>query len=360
MERLSLKMTAVLGFQLILAAILWTSSSDYTAYKAKEPLLTFDAAKVDQIEIGESGANAVLLAKQDGKWTVPSLAGFPADDAKVSGLLTKIAGLKKGWPVASSSEAARRFKLTDETHERLIAFKSGGKEIGRLFIGTSPAFKQAYARAGNESSIYSVAFAAYDAGARGEEWMDRSLLNIPQDQIASISIGDLTLDHKDGKFALAGLSQNEKPNETAIYRLAGALSYPAFDAVAGKGPEALAKVNQPDIEVTVKRTAGAPVVLKYKKEEAGGAYLFASSANSFLFRASEAAIEPIVKAKREALIEAPKKAENEKAENEGAKEEAKGEARAPGSGEPKKPENDDKQVATQPAKPGETPAPGGG
>src|SRR5262249_26391343 len=191
MERLSVKMTAVLGIQLVLAAILWTSGSDYAAYKAKEPLLTFDTAKVDQIEIGESGTNTVVLTKQDGNWTVPSLAGFPADGTKVSGLLAKIAGLKKGWPVASTSEAAQRFKVTDEAHERLIALKSGGKEIGKILIGTSPAFKQAHARAGNESRIYSVPFATYDAGVRGEEWMDRSLLNIPQDQIASISVGDV-------------------------------------------------------------------------------------------------------------------------------------------------------------------------
>jgi hypothetical protein len=349
-------MTAVLGFQLILAAILWTSGSDYTAYKAKEPLLAFDAAKVDQIEIGESGANNLVLTKQEGSWIVPAMAGFPADGAKISGLMTKITGLKKGWPVASSSEAAKRFKVTDEAHERLIVLKSGGKETGKLFIGTSPAFKQAHARAGNESSIYNVAFATYDAGVRGEEWMDRSLLNIPQDQIASISMGDVTLERKDGKFILAGLSPNEKPNETAIYRLVGALSFPAFDAVAGKGPEALAKAGQPDIEVTVKRTAGDPVILKYKKEAAGGAYLFASSANSFLLRASEAAIEPIVKAKREALIEAPKKAENGKAENENVK----GEAQASEPGESKKPGSDDKQVATQPEKANEARTPDGG
>src|SRR5215831_13127165 len=167
MERLSVTMTAVLGFQFVLAAILWTSGSDYTAYKAKEPLLAFDASKVDQIEIGESGAHAVVLTKQDGSWIVPSLAGFPADGTKVSGLLTKIAALKKGWPVASTSEAAKRFKVTDEAHERLIGLKSGGKEIGKIFIGTSPAFKQAHARAGNGSSVYNVPFATYDAGVRG-------------------------------------------------------------------------------------------------------------------------------------------------------------------------------------------------
>ena len=141
--------------------------------------------------------------------------------------------------------------------------------------------------------------------------MDRSLLTIPQDQIASISIGDAVLERKDGKYVLAGLAKGQKQDETATYRLAGALT-PVFDAVAGKGAEAHAKANAPDIEVTVKRSSGEPIVLKYKKEAAGGAYLFTSSANGFLFRASEAAIEPIVKAKRETLIEAPKKTEADK------------------------------------------------
>jgi hypothetical protein len=314
MERLSVKLAAALGFQLVLAAVIWSMGSGNTAFKAKEPLLAFNAAKADRIEIDESGANSVALVKQDGKWAIPALAGFPADDVKVNGLLTKLADLKKGWPVASSSEAAKRFKVTDDVHERRIVLKSGGSAIGEILIGTSPTFRQAHIRAGNDRNVYSAAFAAYDAGARGEDWMDRSLLNIPQDKIASIAIGDVTLERKDGKFAISGLADGEKPDETAIYRLVGALTNPAFDAVTGKGPEAFAKVDRPDIEAAIKKTDGTTAVLKYKREAAGGAYMFASSANGFVFRVSEAAIEPIAKAKRAALIEAPKKQEAEKAQ----------------------------------------------
>jgi hypothetical protein len=351
MERLSFKLAAVLGFQLVLAAILWLSSSDHSAFRAKEPLLSFDASKVDRIEIAETGAGSVALAKENGSWAIPSSAGFPADSAKVNGLLAKIAGLKKGWPVASTADAAKRMHVTDDAFERKIVLMSGGKTVGELLLGTSPAFKQIHARSADASNIYSVAFAAYDAAARGEDWMDRSLLTIPQDQIASISVGDVTLERKDGKFALAGLAEGEKPNETAIYRLVGALTYPAFDAVVGKGPEALAKVDEPNIEVTVKRTAGAPIVLKYKKEAAGGAYLFASSANGFLFRASEAAIEPVAKVKRDTLVEAPKKAETGGAQP--ATQAAKPE-------EPKKAEDDGAQAASEPARPEEPQAPNGG
>ena len=150
MNRLSFKLAAVLVFQLILALVLWSRGPDYSAFKAKEPLLTFDPAKVDRIEIAESSANSVALVKEDGKWAIPSSAGFPADGAKVSGLLTKLAGLKKGWPVASSSEAAKRFKVASDSFERRIVLKSGGNAAGELLLGTSPNFKSVSARAGND------------------------------------------------------------------------------------------------------------------------------------------------------------------------------------------------------------------
>ncbi len=311
MKRLTVTMGGLLGAQLILALLLSAFSPDHSSFKAKEPLLAFDAAKVDGIEIGESGANSVKLAKQDGKWIVPSLAGFPADGAKVSGLLTKLAALKKGWPVGTTAEARKRFKVTDDVYERRIVLKSAGKAMAALLLGSSPAFKQVHARDANGGNVYSVAFANYDAGTRGEDWMDRGAIDIPQDRIASISIGGVTLERKDQGFVIPALAEGEKLNETAVWSLVGAVSHPAFDAVEGKGAEALAKVSTPDIEVTIKRTGGATDVLKFKKEAVGGAYLFTGSGSDFLFRVAEASIEPIVKAKREALVQEPSKAKTE-------------------------------------------------
>ena len=141
-----------MGLQLVLALILWAGGPDYTAFKAKEPLLSFDPAKVDRIEIAENGANSAALVKEDGKWVIPSSAGFPADGAKVSGLLAKLAGLKKGWPVASSADAAKRFKVATDAYERQIVLKSGGATVGELLLGTSPNFKAVNARAGNDAA----------------------------------------------------------------------------------------------------------------------------------------------------------------------------------------------------------------
>jgi len=305
-NRRTVTLAGILGGQLVLASLLWLSGSDHSSYAAKEPLLKFDSAKVDGIQLDESGANSVSLKKQDGKWIIPSMAGFPADSAKVDSLLSKLAALKKGWPSGTTSEAEKRFKVTEDVHERRIILKSGDKTAAELLLGTSPTFRQTNARNANESKVYSVAFATYDAGTRGEDWMDRSSVDTQQDQIASISVGGVTIDRKDANFDIPGLAEGEKPNETAIWRLVGAVTRPAFDAVQGKGEEALAKVKNPDIEVTVKRKSGPDVILRFKKEADGGGYLFTRSNNDFLFRVAEGSIEPIVKAKREELVVAPK------------------------------------------------------
>lgn len=304
MKRFTLILSGVLAAQIVLALLLTLGGSNYGAFKPEQPLVAFDKDKVDQIAIDETGANSVTLKKEDGKWVVPSLAGFPANEDQVKLLLNKLAELKKGWPVATTSDAAERFKVTEKNHQRRIVLKQGDKELATLLIGTSPTFKQATVRTGKDDDVYSVALATYDAATRGEEWMNKTYLDIPQDKIASISVGDVVIDGKDGKFTLAGLAPEDKAKEADIRRLVSAVADPGFDAVQGKGADALAKLEPADATVTVKRTEGDPVTYKFKKEAAGGAYLFASSAHEYLFRVAEATVDPIVKAKRETLIEA--------------------------------------------------------
>jgi hypothetical protein len=165
---------------------------------------------------------------------------------------------------------------TDKSHERRIILTSGGKSVGTILIGTSPSYRQVHARVDGGDSIYDVTLATYDVGVRGEEWINRDLLSIPQDKISSIAVGDLTLEHKDGKFTVAGLTNDEQVVENEVTRFVRAVSQPTFDTVQGKGKDELAKLDPPDIQITVKRSDGPDVTYKYKKE-ADGAYLFASS-----------------------------------------------------------------------------------
>jgi hypothetical protein len=306
MQRLTLILAGALGFQLLLALGLSLGGSDYKAFQAKEPLLAFDPAAIDKIDIDESGSKPVTLAKKDGKWYLPEMAGFPAEEGKVRSFLSALADLKKGWATATTSDAAKRFKLTDDQHERRIVLGSAGKRVGEVLLGTSPSFKQVHARTGRDANIYNVQFSTYQAAARTENWMDSDFLNIPDDQVASVTLGDVTVERKDGKYGLTGVREDEKPKETEVSKLASAVVHPVFDLVQGRGAESLGKVKDPDIQATIKRTDGSSVIYRYKKESSGGAYLFSRSDQDFLFRVAETSIEPLTKAKRETLIAAKK------------------------------------------------------
>ena len=308
MRHLIFVLTALLGGQLCLALFLAFTGSDHAAFEAKEPLLAFAPAKIDQISIDDDAGNSVTLDRQDGKWAIPSFAGFPADQSRVENLLAGLAALRKGWPVAETSSAAERFKLTEKIHDRRIVLKSDSSPVQELLIGTSPSYRQVHARVGDASAIYTVEFAVYDAGAGAADWMNRNILDTPQNKIASITLGDVTIEGKDGKFTLAGLAKDEKPLADKVNALASAVAHPVFDAVQGRGKDVLSKADNPDVEVELKRTDGSVVTYKYKKDAAGGDYVFTSSVQDYLFRVAANKLDAIVGAKRDALIEAPKPA----------------------------------------------------
>lgn len=306
MKRFTPILAGVLALQLVIALGLNYIGSDYTALKPEEPLLAFNKAEIDQIAISQNDNDAVTLKKQDGTWIVPSLADFPANVDQIERLLTKLTEFKKGWPVATSENAAGRFKTSKDEYERRIVLSSGGKTVGELFIGSSPAYRQVYARAGDQSEVYNIEMVAYEAGTRGDEWMKRDVLTIPRDQITGIELGEILAEKKGDQWTLTNLKPDETVKQGELQRLVGAAVNPGFEAVQGKGKDDLAKLDPPDVTFTVKRGDLAPITYKFRKEALGGAYLLASSEHEFVFRVAETTIEPIVKASREKLVELKK------------------------------------------------------
>src|SRR3546814_12542692 len=80
--------------------------------------------------------------------------------------MENLAGLKRGLPVATSGAALERFKVTEESHERRIVLNGGDGTLGEVLIGTSPSFRQVYARTPEDDVVFSVAFETYGRDAR--------------------------------------------------------------------------------------------------------------------------------------------------------------------------------------------------
>jgi hypothetical protein len=309
MKRNTLLLSGVLAFQLVFALTLFVGGTDYGAFKAKEPLLSFDSKTVDEIVIDENAANSVMLTKKDDHWIIPAFGDFRADDRKVKNLLKQLETLKKSWPVATTGDAAKRFKLTEKSHKRRVILKSDGKVLTTLYFGTSPIFRKVHARIAGDDNIYNVGFSSNNLPTRGEGWVDYDVLAVPQDKIASITVDGVTLENENGRFAVAGLGADEQAMPRKIRSLVSAVVRPNFDVIQAKGKEEVAKLGKPDIQITVKRKSGPDVVYSYKREKEGGAYRYVVSGQDYVFRVAEKRIPAIIQAKRNTLVKKIKKPE---------------------------------------------------
>lgn len=188
----------VLGLQLVLAgALFWRSHEPVVA--VDEPLLKLDWDSVNTIEIdGEGGS--LTLEKQDGRWH--SAEGLPVVSVRIESLLSSLATLKTGWPVANSESAAERFEVAEDNYKRKIELYSDDRQLGAVLVGTSPGFNQSHLRLPGKDEIFAQKFSVFDAPTDVDTWLDMTLLR-PDGEVLGITYRNHLLEKKDGKWPVA-------------------------------------------------------------------------------------------------------------------------------------------------------------
>ena len=270
--------------QLALTVALAFSGQDYGAFRSDQKLMALDAETVDRIVIqGEEGQSIEILKDGD-KWILPDLDRFPVASQPAEALLTKVADLAKGWPVATSSSAADRFKVGAEKFERKLTFFEDKREIGTLFIGSSPSFRKVNARVSGEDEIYSIPFNSYEASAKPEDWVDKDFLNLKNEDIVRATLPAFTLERKDEKFTVTGLKQDEETNEEEVETLIGKLTAPTFQSVLGTDDKPEYGQDSPVLEIAVELKGGEQIAYVYSKPESGDHFVLKTSAHPYFFK----------------------------------------------------------------------------
>ncbi len=302
MKRLPIILSGLLALQLAGAVALAFISPDYGAYKANEPLITVDANAVKELVIDASEGESVTLRRQKNAWILPGLHDFPADGTKVASLIERLGKLKRGLPVAVTSSAPKRFKVTEDSHERRIVLRGGGDTLAEIFFGTSPSYRQVHVRTPDEDSVYSVSFATYDAGTRPADWMARDFLRLPEKDIVRVELPSLVLVRNDKGIVVEGLGEKEEMVESKARNILRTLARPGFTAVEGKGEAALARIGEPDLTATLKLKDDTSFTYRLKRTKDKDDYLLASSRHDYLFRIPKYAVQAIIDASREKLV----------------------------------------------------------
>ena len=296
-------LSGLLAIQLILTAAVTLTGEDYEAFQAEEKVLSFDKKEVDGLRI-EDGTDSVSLKKQEGKWLLPESGDFPANQSSVEQLLSNLATLKKGWPVAKTRSALRRFKVDEEQFERKLVLLSGDEAQATLYVGTSPGFRKVHIRPANGDEVYAVMFNTWDAAAKADEWIDKDVLTLEESDLDRVEMPGVVLHWKDGKPKVADLGEKEQTNEKESRSLLGKLTKLRIQSVLGTEIKPEYRQDEPALEVKITRKGGEVLNYRFSKSEDASYYILKRSDLDHYFKVAEYTLNPIKETTREKLVQA--------------------------------------------------------
>jgi len=273
---------------------------------------------VDHLTIeGPEGAR-VVLAKQGQGWVLPDSGGYPADRTQVDTLLSRLEGLQRGLPVATTPGALKRFKVSDESFERRVLLAHGDDTLATLYLGSSPGMHHVHARTGKDDAVYSVDFAVYEAPDKAADWEDKAVLQFPQDSLKSITVAGLTLHRApapavdkgadksgangEGKPAstaswqVEAAGQGEVVNPAGAKELAGKLARLRIGAVLGTEAKPEYGLDKPALTLSVTRKGSEKLEYRLGPTGKEGYAVLKSSARPEYFRVPGYTADALIKA----------------------------------------------------------------
>jgi hypothetical protein len=186
-----LSLLLVVQLALVAGVFFWQRPS-----AAGEDVTWFDQARtdIDRIRIEDGSGRSVVLVKAADGWRVQATGAgngqpelYPADAARVQGILDRVAGATLTYPVATSTSAARRFDVADNAFQRRITLRAGEVSLGEYYLGSSPGIRRVHARRGDANAIHAIEFAVHDAPVDVDEWLDKNLLR-PSGPLSRVAV----------------------------------------------------------------------------------------------------------------------------------------------------------------------------
>lgn len=301
MKTLPIALSVLLAAQAALSVGIYVH---HTSLQNRPPakLLAFDPVTVDGLAIQEADQPPLALEKHDGKWVLPAVDNAPANNPQVVSLIVTLNKLVGGWPVATTQDAAKRFKVADDSFTRRIAIKSGGRTLTTLLLGTSPTYRQTNVRVENSDSIFTVPFGTSEASGKPEDWEDKSLLTLSPADISKIELPGVTLLRgKDGLRA-ADLAAGEEMAADKTDAVERELATPLYDSILGATVKPEYGLDKPSTSVDLTMKDGRKLHYDVGKLAQGDDYVLRSSSQAFLFRLPKYAVTDLLAANRNVLV----------------------------------------------------------
>lgn len=312
MQRWISVLAAVLCVQLLIAGALAARKSALTSAPPDSPFVSAPIRTADRIVLeGQApdgkAAPRVELARHGGAWVVHSDFDVPAAPAKVDDLLTRIASLRRGLPIADTAEALDRFKVGTRDYSRRLTFSLGGRTLETLYFGESAGLHKADARTQGEHAVYTVGIATYDLPVDPSRWVADDLLQVGADTLAKIDVEGAHRSHviltravaagkAPGPWSATGLARGRTLDASKAAALAHAITAMSTGNVLGTQPQADWQLDHPVATLTLEDGAGKAVTWTLAKPKSGDFVVLKSSDHPWYFSLMPDQAQPLIDA----------------------------------------------------------------
>ncbi len=257
---------------------------------AKGPLLTLNAAEINELLLEDGEGHTLKLTKEKERWLLPDSGAFPADTARVQGLLERLTTLQRGWPEATTAEAATRFKVAPERFERKLSLRAGGKDAAVIYFGTSPGLRKIYLRADGDNEIQAIALSQHELEVKDDSWIDTTLLHLKPEQVARVALPALQLIRGKDGLQPADLTAEEEVIKDRLDSLIKRLTNLSITALLGKDNKPEYGLATPALRYTISLEGGGTVEYLFghppKPEKAEGTEPQPATENTFVLKVS--------------------------------------------------------------------------
>jgi hypothetical protein len=185
----------------------------------------------------------VIEKRGDGGWGIASMHDYPVQEVKLRGVLTGLTELRLAEARTSDPAEFSRLGVDDpngaaSTADLLRLVDGGGTPILAVIVGHRRVRSQAnvpeevYVRRPDENQSW-LAEGSLQVDADASLWLDRNVMNIGHDRIASVAVGEqaLVFGRDDGKFVLSQPADHPKLEEYKVDDVARALELLTFQEV---------------------------------------------------------------------------------------------------------------------------------
>jgi hypothetical protein len=169
---------------------------------AKQKIFSYDASKINQVQIKSASGDVTSLKRGSGGWTIVKPLDAPADQSSASDVAASLANLDEDRVVDENATDLKSYGLAEPRIE--VSFNvEGDKDTHRIQIGDkSPTNVGLYAKLPNSNKVFLVASSLDTSLNRSTfDLRDKTALKFDQDKVDSV---ELTSKNQTIRLAKAG------------------------------------------------------------------------------------------------------------------------------------------------------------